>query len=1823
MIYGSHRAHAIAHWLSAFWHRGGSSRCAVRVLLVAGATLLLLLTSTTPAEAQRYPVDTNQFVLAPYGPLPDVAVPWKPIYGLNDTNEFWFGTYVEFDWGQLNYSNFWQWADTVMGFKIIEARLDAGTDTAVNPADRLLDAAVGFAGGKWNQRLITTTSPTSLIGFGRDIALFPFDSAQNSFYQCRFLNWRGGTNVQNGTEHDSLRGLMTEVWYDSLNTIAGDTIASRVAFGYQPMQIRPLPNAAYDIDSVENRWVFSQPGDDPNMYLMLRAHLFDSVPSTGNPAGGRGYNVGVGDTLFIVEVVHELPKATHFRTATGVPEVTTSDSSYVFARYPILKGDLQPDDPITRVWSKYREVTLRVNMVQDSSTGTLQSGPWQKDMTSDSSVPIGRFDVRLIWTGKEKAAVRSLSLRDTLVQYALGTTPFSTTIRNLVVDQAERALRGAVWGQPLPLDTLLARTASTRVDRLGKLIRLFTGDEGWIIQTSGFNWVDSVLYRTIGAQPGSPSLNQTKGLRSWRGGNIYNVMMSSHSELTPETYIADPTYLPFFTGIATPNPDTITPPPSWAWVFGEWYPKTPAIEEHNGGRFGIPTLQITESEVQRYTRWFQRSEIGANLNDGYARWPYVGQTADKIAAAARYSRRTGRPMIHWPTSMLPFGIRWLKDAGVPDIIDTVSGTHPVLSGGDTTIVGTDTTITGADTTFVPDTTITTRPRTYEWTYNSQTFRVIRYGMKRDTVSGHIPDATDMRLLINLGLIYGSRGIHYSQTGFADKQYGGPITIIDTTIAAILNGATQDNGPADLGLIGPRLKDTFDVYPNMADPENYAGYVIRGNAFFRMDTIPYLWTGWNQRMHEAQWVNKWWVPHMWPTLQRLRWREGYSIHFTVPQTWGRYATEAQTNVRPIAPGEWIQSVTAEDRYGKVDSTNETFAELTFFDTWPGAGGYDTLWAGLCNRRTFERPKDVLASSARGKTMDSLAEWRKYTVHLRNFTHPDGTAYRYIRLVDIAGDTTRAPWMTGPNVPLDTMIAIGPGGTDSAFTIWLGPGRAAILRATFINPDPVNISGSLAYNNQKHVMWDGRRWHATFAQLDGSDSASFGGSNIVYAWSKHTDSGNTTLRWDTTFILNVPYDSTIVPCADSSFRSGNRHPSISAFRSGDTTRVTVVWTCHLAVPLPGQREIVARSLLLIDDTTQPRGVRLVMGKLRHVESYYGYYTAPWGIPIVSMWDGGELFTWSDSIGGIVSKLRLNAGQWGTCAPDIWSNTLYVSNGLGFYPMTIPASDFISPPQYVNSMFPTMAPLAQIRDRDSSNGLAWQQPDGTGKNDIVYTRIQHSDTGVVPVPVITANNLFVVNDQLGAGDFYHPSMDLWQWPWGQCMEGITWEEKGNKFVFAPKLWYRSINTTVSFPPGGDIMNPPIGWGYQSYLLPPFPDTMLGGVPLSDNVPHWWLWPNIGALNESWDEETNLDDAHMAIAYEDSAQSFNPTEWGRHRLWETQIYFGFSTIKPGFPKLYSYDGRHPAVSSSQRRQSERAVTLYEVGQGLAGPTPIYSTRQFFAREARPQGYLATGRDLVMLDTAKTGVVAGLLDVWVSDNDSARAIGMTLRDSTMRFVDTFSTAERLVKTASFQTHDSTVIGLRALARFTGDSAHGSQRGIGVTLRWELIDELTSSVVAVLDSATVDAEYPYYDHTLAATFDLVSGSYHVRMRADTLGITPRPLTAAGSRWPVVETSMLVAENLFAAKAVRKGEAEGSRARLSVQPNPASDRTEVMVSVPEESTVRVSLYTVAGQAVGIVYEGQLERGRYSLPCSLGNLPSGSYLVELVAGRTRLTQRLIVR
>jgi len=107
------------------------------------------------------------------------------------------------------------------------------------------------------------------------------------------------------------------------------------------------------------------------------------------------------------------------------------------------------------------------------------------------------MDVRVRWTGKEKLALRSITLRDTAAQLLLGNNAEAAAYRAAIIDSVERVLRGYTWNDPG--DT--AATNSRLVDRLGKMIRIYTGDEGGGLRNVGYNWLESLLYRRCRTQP--------------------------------------------------------------------------------------------------------------------------------------------------------------------------------------------------------------------------------------------------------------------------------------------------------------------------------------------------------------------------------------------------------------------------------------------------------------------------------------------------------------------------------------------------------------------------------------------------------------------------------------------------------------------------------------------------------------------------------------------------------------------------------------------------------------------------------------------------------------------------------------------------------------------------------------------------------------------------------------------------------------------------------------------------------------------------------------------------------------------------------------------------------------------------------------------------------------------------------------------------------------------------------------------------------------------------------------------------------------------------
>jgi hypothetical protein len=80
--------------------------------------------------------------------------------------------------------------------------------------------------------------------------------------------------------------------------------------------------------------------------------------------------------------------------------------------------------------------------------------------------------------------------------------------------------------------------------------------------------------------------------------------------------------------------------------------------------------------------------------------------------------------------------------------------------------------------------------------------------------------------------------------------------------------------------------------------------------------------------------------------------------------------------------------------------------------------------------------------------------------------------------------------------------------------------------------------------------------------------------------------------------------------------------------------------------------------------------------------------------------------------------------------------------------------------------------------------------------------------------------------------------------------------------------------------------------------------------------------------------------------------------------------------------------------------------------------------------------------------------------------------------------------------------------------------------------------------------------------------------------------------------------------------------LSVCPNPFFDAATVEYTLPTESLVTISVYTVDGQLVRRLCDRKESRGHHRVPWGRGSLPCGVYLVQLAACETVRTKKVIL-
>jgi hypothetical protein len=1614
--------------------------------------------------------------------------------------------------------NIWSLARS-LGVKIIEDR----ADISYGHYDFLAGGAIGrdTATGRWNERVITYSEPFDLVGWAREAILYPFDSTQWYYWPCLFRNKSGGFLDSNLTVTDHQGHRSREQVYDTSNTSPHQEIASRIVFGYDPAtQVRRYQTGAFYDDIQKDSTELS------GNAFWVRQDLDLSNKLAGDNHWDRSRH------LWFVVTGHL------FDTADGGQTALDPDSLLALDIWlEVTNGDLWTDSTGTIHTASSDEEhlykTIYVTKADLKPDSLLNYNRYREvaipvDMARDPSGGIygpWYVDSHDRRTRRFDLRVRwtgaeKLALRSIAIRDSAGQLLFGA-------DTAGAAFRQWIASSTdhVMYGSTTVHDPDTLARRMGKIIRLAGGDEAPPLFWAGFSYLDSMLYRRYPSLRAADSL--TRGTRTWHGMNDRTdnrCLNTSENEITVETY-------QFNQG---------NPLAAVAFGLPAYILTLPALPEHNGGRFGggrwdtvrkgpVGIVQLTvdtslthsNDSVALYTAAIQRMFFGE-----YYHGPLHGlrgQVAYALGNAAVMSRRTGRRIIHWPGNHITFSLTWRQV--VPGLV--IQDSSSTVSDGSG----------------------------HQWT--------------KDIPFPRLPEGSELRAMANIGICYGARGIHWPFIGCNSLTLNA-VALIDSL------GHRHYAWGSDWGDIGPLVSDSNDY----KRPDSL--FIFYNADSTVSDTIPDLYTAWGTRLRAIRWINSVWLGGIGPEMVKLRWRDGYSMHFTVTQTYP--LDSGEPHVRPLPANEIVRSIEAWDRYGHKDSAVDTYVELGLFDRKPGATTLlDTQHVYLVNRRTFERPDGISPTSARGKFLDSLAETREVVVRF-NLPHPDSSQYNFLHIQEVAADTSRLPGTNAPRAGLDTVVS-----ADSAVALWMRPGGGALLRITYAPPDTSIVDGDLRYNNQRKMVFDGVRYYCCYGRND----------SVFFRRSLPVTSSTGAVLWSP--IVEC------VSCNGDSSRTVNRFPSLTVRHQNRDTIVSIVWTAH---PNWGysahhnDREVLLRDYAYGSFKDYPSEyTRLYV--IQHLDFHAGAIDTTWGTPVICRADGGDIIAWSDSLWGIMARVRKN---------DTTSRNLLFS-----IPLILSPRDTVSFPWDGDgpSRYPTVPAFAQMARRDSTCGIAWQRPSSSGGSGILYARLGHARTSLGADSLFTSvPGLPIILSDLDSTSL-HPSIDLQQDARRRVREGVTWEmpyavyaliskgQLGNVYdsLFGRKICYQSIMADTTVKPYSaslfgsraslvfttDIYHHGMGSGYAAY-------------------------PNIAAINNVSALSDPADTARFAIVFQKYDISTPPM------LQATTRYINPSFSSGGWPRTYAWGGTHPAGSAAPVKLDTRYAALYEA-KDTGTSRVLRTSRQFYAK-SRPGGYVASGRRAIfrISDSLRTGIAVMLHDVWYSTPSGGGGAAMVERADATARTDSLRQVQDLLRSTTFHAWDSTMIGCEVHGEYLGDSTAGASTRIdGIA---ELVDSSSGSVVAVLDSFSITAGAREHHAVVSPTLDLVAGSYYVRLRLASPAF-PDDSVSYNSRYPIEEIASWVDDDRSFGKVRLINEGSAEAVRITTQPNPARDHAEIRFTVPKLGVVTVRILDARGAEVLRPIDRQgMAPGRYAVEVDGGGLQPGAYLIDVSADTFHASGKLVV-
>ena len=1669
-------------------------RCGLRSLFtiaVLGVIIQLVPTARSSAQVYREWRDTS-------------LVPEKRPYNTGQT-EFTIGTY------HYNYSHdrpvveIWPAMDSLrMDYLIFKVEQGG---TLWNRYDSLLRSPLRPPAGRVIPMPTYAGSRLAQVGRAQEVTFYPFDSSEmRSMVNAAYFDYHHvftqfdddvtAINTSSANLLSDGAGPRESIYFPA---DSGTVVASDIAYNKDTVEVYRYPKyytgsswadrpygTVMDVALLLNEK--KQPG---NLYnVVVKGHLF-------YPLGTLAVD---SDSLLRINVWYEIAKGDTYYDSTNTQRTADTNLRFHYTSLWVTKLDLKKPSPSDDD-GLYLQKLLPLDLAQCATCG--MRGPLGTGNTSK------RFDLEVIYLGKEKLALRSVGLRDSLTQLLMGTSPAAQDYRDSIMKE---------------IDTLV-KDPSTGLVRAA-VHSLYSDGEFGHTQYAGFREIDKMAKENYDLSGDSLAL-----WAEWGDPYIHHLGNSDH--VIAEYY--------FNKGV-TPIEET-----DYVGLFGIDHQQTPSIAQHNGGRWRIPLLFDLDSvgmaghstaqlrtRIESYEQTIQQQFFGryGGLGPGQG-WPYNATHIPRMGLIAENARQHGRRI----TSILG-PVSWLK-VWMPGAVIKAADT------GD--VVAVDTLIS----------------------------------------LSHRYERAELRALGAITLAYGTKNwTYYEQTTWP-------------WIGAQTDGSGDTVGleACCLGFGGEHVNDT-NLTKNFFD----WAYRYPGGAQDTALLMEGMYLGLRSTMAELKEMNGW-AKRIGSTLARLRWRNTYSVHWQAR----RPGKDLGDTPRPVPSNEIIGGVTARHPItGTVDANYRTYVELGLFETVIDTVGgrnrwNDTNYMFLVNRRTFETGNydqtDIGYSNGVKAVLDTLSETRVLSFGFQMIdTNLGDDQYQYIRVRQVEPDTAHIPLIGRPHV-LDTIV-----GADQYVEVTLGAGRGTLLEITRMRPDESITSGLLTRNNQRKIVYDAltKSYYATYHRYD----TAAGDWHVYFQKSLPVDTTGS-VRWE-------PLEwavSKSMKFGDAP-RTTNSHPSITFRHIGAKSRISIVWTAHPnAIGHPNEREVLMRDLeyqkIAVGLGGDSAYQLSTYSNINAVAYHHGVNAEVWGTPVLSAVntttssDLSEYIAWSDSVVGITARGRLYNASVNPApqyTPIDTVNTLIMSAWSSGRP----------------GRYPALPPFAHRGMPRASVGLAWQQPGAVSTYDgIAYGRLNYTPPVVGPkisLSYLATSDVWISPNHFWGGGttipqhYLHPSIDQSQDGLGRIMEGVSFEHNyydtiwsgGSilRFDYKTDVYFRSIRYDTST--------------QQASLI----GSWLNYADVSPGVNPGYGYPVTSSQNQVMVPADSSSQSLFSVVY-----AVPPDTDPMHIL--TAKWLPSSTAQWVLPAHidYLFGGYNPNGTASDVKLTNRHSTLYV----RPSDSTLKATRQYFAR-VRPGGYQADGIEVgaPLNDSLGIGFSARLFDVWASDDQ--RSVDLDIPSHAAP--DSLGGMTSLVRTTCFTTSDSVDIGATVQAKmFVIDTADASGRMIDVIT--ELVDSTSGAVIHQLDSTRLSSVTTSRSIEIATTLDLLSGTYFIRTRISSPDLDPSLALDSTVAWSTGVLSAWVPSQL--AKRVERLDGEaGNGLRLSAQPNPFAEETEIRFSIPHGEQVSLRVFDASGREVTTLIDGEeMEQGRYAAALESANLPNGAYIVELRAGEERISTHVVLQ